>query len=373
MKPVIVPTSDVNSETAIVTNWHVADGSLVETGELIATVETSKSVLDVVAPEQGYLMRCAEEGDEIVLERPLAYMFADPDALHEHAACIAEAAAQEAEASSNGVHATAPAIARAAELGVDLTGLAGGRLITLKMVEAMATNGRTQELPAPLEAPVGAERVALIGAALGATQAMDIFSSEGSKAVVAIVDDDQHLWAGEVDGVPVVGGMQQLADHYDAGRFDSALIAIGTSVPARVRLRELCAEIGIPLTNAIDPTARICSGVEIGVGNLICAFCHFGVGTRVGDNNFISAYNSFDHHNVLGSNIATGPGCKTSGLVRIGDRVRFGTGIFIEPHVDIGVGVQVASGSVIVGSVPAEHAVKRRVTTTVTVPLRQGR
>ena len=100
--------------------------------------------------------------------------------------------------------------------------------------------------------------------------------------------------------------------------------------------------------------------MELGDGNVICALCHFGVGTRVGDNNFFSAYNSFDHHNVLGSDISTGPGCMTSGLVRIGDGVRLGTGIFVEPHVELGDGVQVASGAVIVTSVPAGHAVKTR-------------
>ena len=62
----------------------------------------------------------------------------------------------------------------------------------------------------------------------------------------------------------------------------------------------------------------------------------------------LSAFNSFDHHNVLGTDIATGPGCMTSGLVHIGDRVRMGTGIFVEPHVEIGEGAQVASGAVIV-------------------------
>jgi acetyltransferase-like isoleucine patch superfamily enzyme len=63
----------------------------------------------------------------------------------------------------------------------------------------------------------------------------------------------------------------------------------------------------------------------------------------------------------------------TSGLVRIGDRVRLGTGIFIEPHLELGDGVQVASGAVIVTSVPPGHAVKRRVATMTTVPIRQPR
>lgn len=59
------------------------------------------------------------------------------------------------------------------------------------------------------------------------------------------------------------------------------------------------------------------------------------MGRPVGDNNFISAYNSFDHHSELGSDISTGPGCMTSGLVQIGDRCRLGTRIFIEPHVTL--------------------------------------
>jgi acetyltransferase-like isoleucine patch superfamily enzyme len=375
MKPIIVPTTDVNSETAIVTAWHVPDRSLVEAGDIVAEVETSKSVLDVVAPETGYLLRCAQVGEEIVLTNPLAYLFPSPEALDDHATPVAEAVAEAASA-SDGVRATAPAIARAAELGVDVSSLAVQGLVTVKMVEAAVGEQAAAppvELPTPLGAPSGVQRIALIGAGLGATQVIDILAADASKTAVAIVDDDQDQWGGQVFGVPVVGGTQQLKEHYADKHFDAAVVCIGTSVPARTRFRELCGELGIPLVNAIDPTARIAAEVEFGVGNVVCAFCHFGVGTRIGDNNFVSAYNSFDHHSVIGSDIATGPGCMTSGLVRIGDRARFGTGIFIEPHVEIGAGVQVASGAVIVSSVPAGHAVKRRVATMTAVPIRRDR
>lgn len=54
----------------------------------------------------------------------------------------------------------------------------------------------------------------------------------------------------------------------------------------------------------------------------------------------------------------------------LGDRVRLGTSIHVEPYVEVGDDVQVASGLVIVASVPAGHAVKRRVVTTAVVPLR---
>jgi acetyltransferase-like isoleucine patch superfamily enzyme len=382
MKPVMIPTTDVNSETAIVTAWLVPDGAPVQAGELVAQVETSKAVLDVEAADCGYLLRDAEEGEQVSLLEPLAYLFPTSEALHEHAARQAQAATRAGAAASDAVPATAPAIRRAAELGIDLARLTGDQLVTVKIVEAAAGNGATApptDLPLPLEAPADVERVALMGAGLGATQAMDIFASGPAASAtgrrrqyaVALVDDDESRWGERVAGVPIVGGTQQLEELYGEGHVDSALVSIGTSVPARTRFRELCLDIGIPLTNAIDPTVRIGGGVELGTGNLICAFCHLGVGTRIGDNNFVSAYCSFDHHNVLGSDIATGPGCMTSGLVRIGDRVRMGTGIFIEPHVEIGAGVQVASGAVIVTSVPPAHAVKRRITTTTVVPIRR--
>ena len=374
MRELMVPTTDVNSDTAVVTAWHVPDRSRVSAGQVVAEVETSKSMLDVAVPEAGYLLRCAGEGEQIVLTDPLAYVFPTPEALDEHAARRAEVAAA-AASSSNGVRATAPAIRRAAELGVDLASLPAGTLVTVKAVEAAAgvSTAAPPELPMPLTAPSGVERIALIGAGLGATQVIDILAADASRTAVAVVDDDRERWGGRVAGVPVVGGSEHLREHYSAGRFESAVVCISTSVPARTRFRELCGELGIPLANAIDRTARICAEVEMGAGNVVCAFCHLGVGTRVGDNNFISAYNSFDHHNVLGSDISTGPGCMTSGLVHIGDRARFGTGVFIEPHVEIGAGVQVASGAVIVSSVPADHAVKRRVVTTTTVPIRGAR
>jgi acetyltransferase-like isoleucine patch superfamily enzyme len=374
--PVMVPTTDVNSETAIVTAWHVADRTLVEAGDLLAEVETSKAVVDVVAPDSGYLLRRAREGEEIRLAEAIAYLFESPDALHDHAASLAEAAAHAALATVDGPRATAPAIRRAEELGVELGSVGARDLITVKMVEAAARDRPgppvPPDLPEPLGAPSGVERVALIGAGLGATQVVGIFAGTSQKAV-AIVDDDRARWGGETAGVPVVGGTEQLSQLHARGCFDSAVICIGTSVPARTRFREICGELDIPLANAIDLTALIAADVELGQGNVICAFCHFGVGTRIGDNNFLSANNSFDHHNVLGNDIATGPGCMTSGVVTIGDRARLGTGIFVEPHVTIGEGVQVASGAVIVSSVPPEHAVKRRVVTTSVVPIRRVR
>jgi acetyltransferase-like isoleucine patch superfamily enzyme len=370
VKPVLVPTTDVNSETGTLLKWHAEDRSQVSEGDPLAEIETSKAIIDVDAPSDGYVLLSFKEGIEVRLTEPIARLFDDLASLE---AFAAEEARAKAAAQESGPRATEPARRRAEELGVDLNALAGGGLITVTAVEAAAAANATAqiELPGPLPGEADLPRIALIGAGLGATQVIDILRAARTGVPVAIADDNAERWADQVMDVPIVGGFERLAQLFEEGRFDAAIIAISTSVPARARLREALAARGIPLANAIDPTARICSGVSFGLGNIVCAHCHFGVDTVVGDNNFFSAYNSYDHHNRLGSDISTGPSIATSGLVVLGDRVRLGTGIYVEPHVELGDDVQVASGSVIVASVAAGHTVKRRVVTTQVVPPRR--
>jgi acetyltransferase-like isoleucine patch superfamily enzyme len=370
-----IPTTDVNSETALVLRWYAADRATVREGEPVVEVETSKAILDVEAPSGGVLRHEHGEGQSVKIEQALGQVFDSLEALETFERERREAAAAAPAAEQSG-RITAPARRRAQELGIEI-GLVADRtegLVTSRHVDEFASEtgigGPAVELPEPLEAPAGVRRLLLIGAGLGATQVIDILSHDERAMAVAVADDQPARHGEIVAGVPVIGGLDHAVKAFGERRFDAAVIAISTSVPARTRLRRRCEEAGIPLANVIDPTARIATGVTMGTGNVICAFCHFGVDTKLGDNNFLSAYNSFDHHNVLGSDISTGPGCMTSGLVEIGDRCRLGTGIFIEPHVHLGAGVQVASGAVIVASVPADHAVKTRSVTTAVVPLR---
>jgi acetyltransferase-like isoleucine patch superfamily enzyme len=78
----------------------------------------------------------------------------------------------------------------------------------------------------------------------------------------------------------------------------------------------------------------------------------------VGDNNFLSAYCSIEHHWVLGSHCSFGPAVVTSSRVRIGDRVRFGTGISVEPAIEIGQDSIIASGLALTGHIPPNSLLK---------------
>jgi hypothetical protein len=372
MKPIRVPTTDVNSETAILVEWRADAGATVTEGEIVAEVETSKSVVEVAAPGTGVLFREFDEGAEVLISQPIGAVFPDTAALEAHVAAHRMEKGDPSEA--RGYRASAKAEVLAKKLGVDLSKLDfGERLITTKDVEnaAIASAPAQMDLPSPLARPKGSKGILLIGGGLGATQVVDILSHDSKKTAVAAIDDDPSVWGTEIAGIPIIGGSERIEALFKAKAFDGAIVTISTSVPARKKFRELCAALEIPLENAIDPTARICRGVEMGGGNVVCGFCHFGTETKVGDNNFFSAYNSFDHHNVIGNDISTGPGCMSSALVTFGDRVRMGTSCFFEPYIEIGAGVQIASGVVVRTSVPDDHAVKVKTGQFSVVPIRR--
>lgn len=367
MKLLRVPTTDVNSESARLNEWLVADEAEVRRGQTVCTIETSKAELDIESDSDGYLKRNVESGKDFPIGEPVAFVFASLDELRAHEASLRAQVPESAQ--GEGVLATRKAIDTAKRLGVDLGSLKLGRLITEQDVvqaakPAPAQTWSTGEL---LRVPAGHERILIIGGGLGATQVLSILGQYEARSAVGILDDTPKKWGTEIAGVPIVGPTDRLAEVSTRG-VDAVVVAISTSVDARRRYREAIAAVGLPLTNVVDKSARFGANVVIGNGNVVCALCHFGNDTVVGDNNFFSAYNSYDHHNRIGNDVSTGPGCMASGSVVIGDRVRLGTGVFMEPGIELGEDALVASGAILVNSVPARHAVKTRVVTTTTVP-----
>jgi sugar O-acyltransferase (sialic acid O-acetyltransferase NeuD family) len=360
IKALVVEQSDLNSESALLVEWTAADGATVEAGRIVCRVETTKAIIEVPAPANGRLFHGAVAGGTIAFNHPIAYL-AETAADEESARQQARAAGKDAPPV---VKATKKARQLARQYGLSLESLgASGGLITEKQVYAAlgqtpAAIGLSAASAAPPELPAGAARVLVLGAGLGAMQVIDILLNDPGQRPVGCLDDDPETQGLALFGVPVWGKLEQLESVWREKRFDRAIVSISTSIPLRKRLADRCRELGIPLANAIDPTARLNRGVALGLGNVLCSQVHVGVATVLGDNNFISSHTSIEHHNTWGSHNTVGPACATSSRVRVGDEVVFGTGIFIQPGVGIGSRCRIASGAVLAQTIPADHAVK---------------
>ncbi|HEX5085559.1 MAG TPA: biotin/lipoyl-containing protein [Blastocatellia bacterium] len=365
MKEIIIEKFDANSEVGVFLGWRVSDGATVRKGEVLCEVETEKAVYEVHSEASGILVQKISEGAKVAFNEAVIGFIASDE---KEAAKLRETPASQAAPANETsdlaeIKATRKAIELAKQSGVDLKRISKKSVITEDDVRQLIQTApqKVSAVPLPGVYPPNVNRILVISAAYGAMQVIDILLNDPHVRVIGCVDDDPELAGIDVFGVPVLGKTDQIESLWEQKAFDSAIVATGRTPKIRKKLFDQCVALGIPMANAIDPTVRINRGVSIGRGNVICGHVHIGTCTQLGDNNFISANSSIDHHNVWGSHIATGPNCVTSGLVTVQDGVRMGTGIFIQPKLEIGAGAIIASGAILQASVPAAHAVKIRV------------
>ncbi|MEW6280978.1 MAG: biotin/lipoyl-containing protein [Candidatus Eremiobacterota bacterium] len=338
---IVVPREDVNDDTAVLGRWLAADGEMVEAGQAVCELETSKTVYDVVSPAGGILHHRAETGQELPVGGLLGFV-GDPDAVEPEPPPAPERPA---------LKLTREAERFVQEHALDLSSLRPRGIVTLADVQAL--------VPRPAVPPKSVPRVLLLGAGSVGMQVLDILLHDPGVQVVGLLDDDPSKT--ECFGVKVVGKLSDFEPLHRDGFFDQAMITLGLDLTKKRLHYDRCKELGIPLANAVDPTARINRRAVIGEGNVLCSFVHVGVDAVLGDNNFIAAHSSIDHHCRIGSHTLLGPGCLLSGRVSVGDQCLFGSGIVIQPNLSVGDGCLVASGSVILRDVPDHHAVRIRI------------
>lgn len=72
---VMMPQVGQDIETATIVEWHKKENDEVNTGDVIATVESDKATFDVEAYDSGVLLkRLYEEGQEVKVLTPIAYL-----------------------------------------------------------------------------------------------------------------------------------------------------------------------------------------------------------------------------------------------------------------------------------------------------------
>jgi sugar O-acyltransferase (sialic acid O-acetyltransferase NeuD family) len=375
--PVTVPQSGPNDVTAMLTEWSKPRGQWVNQGEVVAVAETTKSVFEIEAPGAGYLFDLAASGAEVAVGEVIAVLspaVADEAAVRAWLAALQEKPVPAVAAPSAAREWTLKAELLAQRHGIDIAQVpaAGARITEADVQSYMAASAPARadhDLVRDRYPANRTQRILIIGGGNGAVQIIDALAGSRTQQAVAIVDDNAALHGRRVAGVPIVGEIDAArgADMLAAGDIDAAVISISTSIPARSRLFEAWKARGVPFANVIHPSCVVGMNVQWGEGNVVMALCHLGACATVGDNNFLSAYCSIEHHCVLGSHCSFGPGVVTSSRVHFGDRVRCGTGIFIEPGVTIGAESVIASGLAITQNIPPHSLLKAKVGYTVRV------
>jgi len=203
-----------------------------------------------------------------------------------------------------------------------------------------------------------AKRIAVIGSAIGGGAAQIIDALRGTDRIAtAVFDKDERAQGQTIFGAPVVGAsdMPTLRQHFDAGLFDAAVIAIGGDLKERERIFHALEQAQIPTTNVIDPTAQLRSGVKIGTGNVLLGGVYLGPGVEIGDNCYIISYAGIQHDSRIGDHSYFSTGAMLAGRVIVGARVRFDTRSGARANLAIGDDCVIGAGCVLTQDLPAGH------------------
>lgn len=354
---VSMPAISSNEDLAELTKWLVANGCQVENGQVIAMAETTKTTIDVIAQQSGTLHHVIAEGGMAKIGEPIGFISAEVHFSVEQALAELASSVQKVEKQW-----TKKAELVANKLGINIEELAKKLVRTVTEADVLRHNApfiELRDLTDDKYPVTRRERVLLIGGGGGGgALAVDAIQRTVHQRAVGILDNNAALHGKTMLGVPVLGANAIAKQLFEEGFFDTAIIIVTANVDERERMFNELRIQGIPFTNVIDPSVKIRANVTMGRGNLIMANGFLAACVTLGENNFLASHTCIEHHSVIGSHCTFGPRSTTSGAVVIGDKVKFGMGVLVEPYLTIGSRSLIPSGAVVTSPIPENSVMK---------------
>jgi len=75
MKGIVVPQLNANDESCMIQNFYCKDGEFIHSGDLLASLETSKAAIEIEAEWDGYFHPAAKELTDVKTGEVIAYIF----------------------------------------------------------------------------------------------------------------------------------------------------------------------------------------------------------------------------------------------------------------------------------------------------------
>jgi len=157
--------------------------------------------------------------------------------------------------------------------------------------------------------------------------------------------DDGHQRGDRIDMGEVLGGIGEL-------NAVSEPLAVALAFGSPQTLKAVREKINNPLIsfpNLIDPSCVFLRRdmVEMGEGNIFCAFTFVSLAIKIGSFNVFNGHIGLGHDSRIGNYNCLMPAVRISGNVEIGNENFFGMESGVIPGKRVGNGVRVGAGSII--------------------------
>ena len=354
-KPVLIPLLNANEPEAQLIGLHVHAGQQVAPGDLLCTLETTKSAAEVEAESGGYVSGLAfAEGDTVKAGDVFCYLADSPDWTPP------EAQSQpgvESAAVSPDLRITAPALALAHQHRLDLAALPTGTLLTEKAIQQLVAERQSGQLTVP-ENAFDPTALVIYGGGGHGKALIDLVRVLGTYRIVGVVDDGLAQGT-QIMGVPVLGGAETLAELYAQG-IRLAVNAVGGigNIATRVQVFEALLQAGFNCPVLVHPTAFVEASATLAPGTQVFPHAYVGSEAQVDFGAIVNTGAIVSHDCVLGAYANVAPGAMLAGAVQIGRGALIGMGATVNLSVLVGDNAKVGNGATVKADVPENGIVR---------------
>jgi len=169
--------------------------------------------------------------------------------------------------------------------------------------------------------------------------------------ILGYIDEDKEIKGKDLDGYPVLGGLDIIKSHEDA----YYVCAIGSAKNRESMVNRIASiSCRIRYATLIDPSVILSDKVRIGRGTIICAGTILTVDIDIKSHVIINLDCTIGHDVVIDDFVTLYPSINVSGHVTLSKCAEIGTGTQIIQGKQIGAGTIVGAGSVVIKDLPDE-------------------
>ncbi|MFI6093939.1 acetyltransferase [Lentzea sp. NPDC051213] len=167
---------------------------------------------------------------------------------------------------------------------------------------------------------------------------------------IGALDDSAALHGTRIDGVPVLGGLDQLGRHRDA-----AVVACIANARRPLSRLSLVSRLDLPEERwaTIVHPAAVTSGASLGCGTVVLAGVVITTPLEIGRHVVVMPQVLITHDDVVSDGVTFAGRASLAGGVFVGESAYLGQGSMVREGCKIGAGAVVGMGAVVLQDVPA--------------------
>lgn len=194
------------------------------------------------------------------------------------------------------------------------------------------------------------KKIGIIGSGDLGQQLMYHLSTDTTDVVVGYYDDFQ-VSEKIVNGVPILGKIEKIEEHFSKGIFDELIIGIGYKHLEFKKNIFQKFQGKIPFYTFIHSSAYVDKSTKIGEGSVVYPRCVIDKTVEIGNNVLLNLSCTISHDSKVGNHSFLSPSVVVAGFTQIGEECIIGINSTIIDNIIISPKTQIVGGSVVVKNI----------------------